>query len=183
MATAPVTDHAPGPSGRASGETSAEAILELVKGEVATERARKASVEAKAAAVITTAGTITTLLFGLAALITGREGYVLPVGSRWTLGLAVVAFAAAIVLAILVIRPRGSEEILASELVRISTPAIMGAAPAVNLPPISRALASVLASGRAANEFRVNRLVAAMSAELFGTALVALAVIFVVGGG
>jgi hypothetical protein len=164
-------------------ETSAEAILELVKGELATERERKKSLEAKAAGVITTAGTITTLLFALAAVITGRTGYVLPVESRWALGAAVVAYSVAVVLAILVLRPRAAEEILAEELVRISTPAIMSAPPTVNLPPISRALATVLASARKADEIRVNRLVEAVSAELVGTVLVALAVIVVLAGG
>lgn len=64
------------------------------------EQARKASLEAKATAVITTSGVLVSLLFGLVAVITGAKTFVLPVASHGWLVTAIVLFVGATGLAI-----------------------------------------------------------------------------------
>lgn len=70
--------------------------------QLATEQdARKASIEQRGLAVVTTSGTLVTVLFALVALLTKTPEYKLPVQAHGTLGLALVLFVVAAVLAVL----------------------------------------------------------------------------------
>jgi hypothetical protein len=73
---------------------------ELVKEQLAEERARKSSIEQRGLAVITTSGTLVTILFGLTAITTGVEGYQLPDPARVMITVAAGLFVAAAFLAI-----------------------------------------------------------------------------------
>jgi hypothetical protein len=66
------------------------------------EQARKSGLDARAAAVVATAGTLVTLLFGLVAVVTGASSFVLPPTARGWLIAAVVLFVVAIALAVTV---------------------------------------------------------------------------------
>jgi hypothetical protein len=66
------------------------------------EQARKSGLDARAASVVTTAGTFVTLLFGLVAVVTGASSFVLPTAVRGWLIAAIVLFVVAIALAITV---------------------------------------------------------------------------------
>jgi len=66
------------------------------------EQARKSGLDARAAAVVATAGTLVTLLFGLVAVVTGAHSFVLPPTARGWLIAAVVLFVVAIALAVTV---------------------------------------------------------------------------------
>lgn len=63
--------------------------------------ARKASVEERGVAVITTSGALVALLFGLVAVLTEAENFDLPQQSRGPLWLALILFTGAAVLALL----------------------------------------------------------------------------------
>ena len=69
------------------------------------QEARKSSLEARGITVITTSGSLATLLFGLVALITRSEDFVLPTKAHGPLGLAVGAFTLAAVGGLLVNLP------------------------------------------------------------------------------
>lgn len=64
----------------------------LVVEQLTEERARKASLEQRGAFVITSAGALVTLLFGLAALVTDAEGFLIKDASRNALIAALAAF-------------------------------------------------------------------------------------------
>jgi len=74
------------------------ALLEKLNSD---QDARKASIEQRGLAVITTSGTLATLLFGLVALFTKSADYQLPRQASGPLAVALVSFVAAAVLALL----------------------------------------------------------------------------------
>lgn len=66
---------------------------EYIKGELEIQDKRKASFEQRALAVITTSGTLVTLLFALAALSTKEaDTFTLPNAATWFLALGLVLF-------------------------------------------------------------------------------------------
>lgn len=68
-----------------------------IKSRLDDQDARKSSIEQRGIAVITTSGTLTTLLFALVALLTGTKDYKLPPGAEpWIFG-ALIAFVLAAV--------------------------------------------------------------------------------------
>ena len=67
----------------AEGTSGTEAYAALIERELDAQEARKASLEQRGLAVITTAGALTSLLFGLAAFsTTGAHAFVLPASAR-----------------------------------------------------------------------------------------------------
>jgi hypothetical protein len=69
------------------------------------QTARKASLESRGTAVITTSGTLVTLLFGLVAVLTGSKTFVFPSAGRDYLLAAVILFVLATSLGIVVNLP------------------------------------------------------------------------------
>jgi hypothetical protein len=68
---------------------------QVVDDQLEEERRRKASLEQRGTFVITTAGTLVSLLFGLAAVATSRGSFVVPAEARVLLTAAVCLFALA----------------------------------------------------------------------------------------
>lgn len=85
--------------------TGADTYSDFVKTLLDAEAARKTSIEAKGSAVITTSGTLVTLLFGLVAVITSRATFKLPLSAHGWLMAAVISFVVAVAAAILVSVP------------------------------------------------------------------------------
>lgn len=81
------------------------------------QEARKSSIEARGLAVITTSGTLVTLLFGIVALATKREAtYTLPPATQWFLMAAIAGLALAAGLGVATNRPVDYLNILPEEL-------------------------------------------------------------------
>ena len=77
----------------------------LLKDELAAQDARKESFERRGLAVITTAGALASLLYGVAAFSTVGRMHALPQDSKELLVVAVVVFVVARVLALLTTFP------------------------------------------------------------------------------
>jgi len=92
---APAPDPAPPPGG---GDVYGTYIKSLLDNELA----RRTGLEARASTVVTTAGTLVTLLFGLVAVITGADKFRLPGAAHGWLIAAVILFVVAIGLAVTV---------------------------------------------------------------------------------
>lgn len=73
------------------------AYSQLISDQLAEERTRKSSLEARGVTVITTSGTLATLLFALTAGLTSVASFKLPGGAKLPLLLALVAFIVAAV--------------------------------------------------------------------------------------
>ncbi len=67
--------------------------------------ARKTSIEQRGLAVVTTSGTIVTLLFGLVALLTRGDNYSMPTEAVLPLSVALFCFAVAAILGVLANAP------------------------------------------------------------------------------
>jgi hypothetical protein len=74
---------------------------DFLKGQLAEQDARKASFEQRGLSVVTTAGTLATLLFGLAAFATAEKIHPLTHDAKVSLIAALVAFGVAGILALL----------------------------------------------------------------------------------
>jgi hypothetical protein len=93
------------------------AYSEYLKEQVAEEEARKASFEQRGLAVVTTAGTLVTLLFGLSALsMTALNKNPLLHGERLWLGIALGLFLLSAITALLTNMPRGYEVVDAADI-------------------------------------------------------------------
>jgi phage-related minor tail protein len=82
--------------------TASDRYWDLVREQLAEERARKNSIEQRGIAVITSSGTLVTLLFGLTALATKAQNYQLPPIAAFALAVAAVLFVLAALVGIAV---------------------------------------------------------------------------------
>lgn len=134
---------------------------------------RKPSLEQRGAAVITSSGTLVTLLFALVGAITVATGYTLPNTSRYWLGAALVAFVAAAVIALWTNIPRdyGEPNITADDLTNLWT----GTASEAGLD-VARNQLEQVAQARSVNARKARILVGAIATEIVGVALLAVAI-------
>jgi hypothetical protein len=108
---------APGASGSTGSPTKeAKPYEEWLKERVAAEETRKTSLEQRGIAVVTTSGALATLLFGLAAVITGVEKYKPPDNFRPPTIAALLFFIVAGVLAIMTNVPLPYQDVKARAL-------------------------------------------------------------------
>lgn len=168
------------PNGSAATEsepTGYAAYGEFVKDELAAEDARKASFEQRGQTVITTGGTLVTLLFALAALST-RESttFDLPDGARVCLFIGLVLFLASTVAALVVNAPRTYQVVpvdkIRERLNRTAPPTADRAAKAIALSRLD-----ALASAKAENAHKGRVLARALLLEGLAVGFVAAAVV------
>lgn len=171
-----------GPGQPPAEDRASAAILTLIEDQLEEERTTKTSLETRAVSVVTTSGTLTTLLLGLAAVVTGRQSYELPIFARGLLVLAVLAFLTAVVLAIVAARPRAYHEVTVQSLRVIASPAHLGAAAGAAEPSIAAALIDIIDTARQRNGEKAARLTQAVMAEVVAAGLVALAVAVILLG-
>jgi hypothetical protein len=86
-------------------DRGSDVYSDFIKTVLDAEDARKASLEQRGLAVVTTAGALVTLLFGLVSAITGATGYHLPGATHGPLIAAAVLFAFAAAFGIVVNMP------------------------------------------------------------------------------
>ena len=158
--------------------SGAEVYSDLVKTLLDNEAARKGVLESKGTAVITTSGTLVTLLFGLVAVITSAKNFNLPSASHGWLVAAVVAFVIAVGLAILVSLPvpYGETEISMNDLRSWWHDPVTEAEAAV-----AGLRLRAITAARRANGVKVWILGAACVGELLGLVLLSIAVIEIIG--
>lgn len=98
-------------------ETAGAAFARLVQDQFSEERARKQSLENRAAALVTSSGAFVSVVLAVAALA-GAQGLGVPREAAWTLTSAVVCLLAAAAAGVLAGMPRGYSEPDAAELGR-----------------------------------------------------------------
>lgn len=75
-----------------SAERGGSIYATYIKDQLSDQNSRKDSIEKRGIAVITTSGTLASLLFGLAAVLTGVQHYHLPAAAESWLFAAMIAF-------------------------------------------------------------------------------------------
>jgi uncharacterized integral membrane protein len=145
--------------------------------QLSREEERRKSLEARGVLVITSSGTLATLLLGLVAIATKAGAtFALPDGARLPLALALIGFTVAALLAIATNVPRKSDEAIVSGLQGLleqywNDPELEA------LRTVAQNQINVLASGKRVNRDKAYALVAAMTAETFAVGTLAWAMI------
>lgn len=138
-----------------------------------SEYERRTSLEAKAGNVISTSGTLVTLLFGLVAVVTGAKTFALPGSAHgWLLG-AVVGFGIACLTAIAVSIPVPYGETV---LTKAYFGTVWGDPEQVTQAAIAGARLDALETARSRNSLKAWILMAAVGSEIVAVALLAIAV-------
>jgi hypothetical protein len=158
-------------------------IAELVAKELDNEHAVSASIQARGLAVISSSGTLVTLLFGLSALATKAQNFKLPASTKPPLYIAAILLVAAAVVGIVTNAPRKSE---ATALARLSPllDSPYWEYPAVQArQEVAKTQLTVVQAARKRNRFRARFLLGSIILEIVGVASVMWAVIALIANG
>lgn len=149
----------------------------LIKEQLAEERSRKQSLEQRGLAVVTSSGTMVTLLFAIGAVATKTTAFELPLASKIVFTVALVAFAAAGVFGILTNKPDFYEEVDDEWLKKTLSPIAWNYKNlALARRRTSEARVKSIKSFREKNPKKVDLLTRAIAAEVGAVSLVALGV-------
>lgn len=153
---------------------------ELLTGLLAEERERKKSIEARGLSVVTSSGTLATLLFALAALVTGSEGFKLPSGSRPLLVASIILFALAGTLGIFTNKPLRYAEPATDWLNKLTQPAVWDKTTAtLAARRAAEARIASIESFRVKNQTKVNLLTAAIALQVIAVVVLAVAMLVI----
>lgn len=101
---------------------ASEIFAAVIDNELQQERARTASLEQRAMAVVTSSGVLVSLVFGFGTLLKGQRGPHLSAGARVLLASALLAFVVAAVMSLLTNKPRAYKPLgVKSDLTRMVT--------------------------------------------------------------
>jgi hypothetical protein len=156
--------------------SAAEPFTALITEQLAEERATKSSLEQRGNLVITTAGTLATLLFALAALVTAEKKFLAPESARLLLAIATAFFVAAAVCGLLANLPWKYEEVTEAGLLRIVQPDVWHASADLASRRTAEAHVRVIIAARRANILKAWWIRLALFSEIVAIALVASAV-------
>lgn len=152
-----------------SQEATAEIYGEYIARILADEDSRRSSIEQRGLAVITTAGALTTVLFGIAALIQPSSNHGIPHSAHGPLGLAMIILIAAGVCGLLTNFPLGYHKITTEQAETIvKTDLFRKDAPTDARQRIAVTYVKELRSARRNTRLKAGLLFAAMSLELAG---------------
>jgi hypothetical protein len=169
--TDPNDPRAPEPVGRAG-----TAIGQLIDEQLAEERSRKASLEARGLSVITTSGVLVTLLLGFGGLVKGDKGLALPELAKFTLTGGLIAFVLAAAAGLYLNTPLAYVEVRVEDLRIWLEPRLWEAQSVGGEVRAAEARVEVLAAARALNDRKAIVLVGAIGTEVVAIALLAVAV-------
>jgi hypothetical protein len=158
-------------------ETNAGAAYgQLIVDQLTEERNRKNSLEARGITVITTSGTLVTLLFALTAGLTAATKFQLPASAKLPLLLALVAFVIAAIFGLATNVPLRYREATPQGLARLVHAIYWTAPPEIGQLRVAAAQVAVIAATRSANNLKVVFLIVAVFAELLAVVFLSWAV-------
>lgn len=165
------------PEDRAVPDTDAgTAYGQLIADQLAEERNRKISLEGRGVTVITTSGTLATLLFALTAGLTAAAKFKLPESAKLPLLLALLAFVIAALSGLATNVPLRYREATPQGLARLVDARYWTAPPEVGQVRVAAAQVTVIAATRSANNLKVVFLLVAVFTEFLAVVFLAWAV-------
>ncbi|BCB76954.1 hypothetical protein GCM10022251_76020 [Phytohabitans flavus] len=148
----------------------------LISDQLAEERSRKASLEARGVSVITTSGVLVTVLFALSAGLRSVGDARLPGVARVTLLLALVTFVLAALFGLATNLPLRYKEPTPEGLAQLVDREYWAAPAVIGELRVAESKVRVLAAARAANRIKVTLLLVGAFLELLAVAFLAVAV-------
>lgn len=162
-------------------EATAKTYGEYIARILVEEDSRRSSIEQRGLAVVTTAGALTTVLFGIAALIKPSSNRGIPHSAHGPLGLALIVLLGAGVCGLLTNFPRGYHKISTEDAEMIvKTDLFKKDAPIDARQRIAATYVKELRSARRNNGLKAGLLFAAMSLEVAGLGVLGWTVLEVV---
>jgi hypothetical protein len=154
-----------------------DVYADFVKSLLDAEESRKSSLEQRGIGIITTSGTLVTLLFGLIAVITSAKSFTFPGAARGWLTLAAIFFVVAAATGIVVNAPLfyGRIEVSRADL----EPAWQDDAPAARAA-VTGVRLKRLRAAQSVNAFKAGTLVVGMALELAATAMLTAGIIDII---
>jgi hypothetical protein len=153
--------------------TAGHVYAALIVDQLKSEESRKASLEQRGLAIISTSGALVSLLFGLGAVAVGRSGVLgLPWTARLLLIAATAAFIVASILGLLTNAPRAYLGAHLEDLRRLLLPDLWAASEALASRRVAENRVEVLTAARVFNASKAKILQAALIAELTGIVLI-----------
>ena len=156
------------------------AIGQLIEEQLAEERERKASLEARGLSVITTSGVLVTLLLGFGALVSGDDDVVLPGVAEAVLIAGLVGFVGAAVAGLYTNSPVEYDEAEPEDLRAWLEPQLWESESVAGELRAAEARVEVLAAARRVNDRKALVLAGAIAAEVVAIVLLAAAVAAIV---
>jgi hypothetical protein len=155
------------------------AVSAFVAEELDAERTRKASLESRGLAVITSSGTLVTLLLGLAALVTKADKFKLADSERWLLAAAALLFVVAGAVGIVCNAPARYLQIEPASLTGMLAPEAWSSEGTSARRELTAAKLAELADARGRNEWKARLLAGAMAVQGAAVLMAAVAVVLV----
>jgi hypothetical protein len=155
--------------------------LDFISSLLASEESRKASLEARGIAVITTSGVLVSLLLGLVSAITGSKTFVLPASTYAPLLTGGVLFVIAAILGILANVPFLYKSARPASLTLVCTDLWTDTPEDAELMVASTQI-RLYASARGTNSLKAVFLLAALTAEVAALIPIVIAVADILGG-
>jgi hypothetical protein len=152
------------------------AYSQLIADQLAEERDRKSTLEARGITVITTSGTLATLLFGLTAGLTVATSFKLPSAARLPLLLALIAFVVAAMCGLATNMPLIYREATSRGLAKLVDARYWTGPATVGQLRVAAAQVTLITAARSANNLKVRLLIAAVAAELLAIVFLSWAV-------
>jgi hypothetical protein len=160
-----------------SQETAGVQYGALVIEQLAQERSRQASLEARGVAVVTTSGVLVSLLLGLVAATTSAKSFMLPRAAHGPLVVALGSFVFAAVLGITTNIPLPYLEPTAAALRKLHTLYYWEGAPEIASLRVSESRVGVLARARCLNNWKACAVVVAVIAQVIALGSLSIAVL------
>lgn len=149
----------------------------LLLDQLADERARKGSLEQRGIAIITSSGTLVTIVLGFVALATRNPSYTLPPGAVRLLVIALVALVAAAAAGLLINVPARVPIVDAEQLAATAEQADWDHADSDSLRAEYRIQGDLLIELRKLNRRRAHVLLASLLLEVLALAMMAVSVL------
>ena len=149
---------------------------QLIADQLAEERNRKVSLEARGVTVITTSSALATLLFALTAGLTAASKFKLPVPAKLPLLLALVTFVFSAAFSLVANIPLRYQEPTAAGLAKLVNPKYWNAPAEIGEIRIAEVQVVSLDAARSANDLKVRLLICAIFFELLAIPFLAWAI-------
>jgi hypothetical protein len=169
------------PTPDVSEEIAGPVIAQLIAKEVERTQATTTSLQSRGLAVISSSGTLVTLLFGLSALATNASNFTLTASTKIPLILAAALLVLAAVAGIATNAPRQKHAIGLDGLAPLLEDEPWSARAKNALQATARAQLTIARAAREANRTTAHFLLAGIALEISGVACIAWAVIALIG--
>ena len=159
-----------------------EEYAKLIAEQLDEERKVKSSLEQRGITVITTSGTLVTLLFALVAVVTKDETFDLASSARWGLYLALCLFVLAAIVGLITNMPRRYDEANVEDLAGLIKEDYWAGSASIGSRRSSEVRVKVLRSARETHKTKAYLLQAALALEVAAVAALATAVVQILWG-